>query len=370
MGRWSAGPWVLLAALLAGCPAHHAAGPPPEEIRLKPMVVEAGGPEALKLADQNAEELFQTGVAAFAAKDYETAARAFSRLVAVFPESAHVAEARYDAGLSWERMGEYLRALEHYSVLLGAEDGRAWRDAAFRAAECLYHLEDYRRGAALLHEIAETPGLDPETRIEALVKEGVCLLEAGDDEAAEGRLRKAVGRYHIEVSRGVEPVDDFFAAQGQFYLGELFRLRFERARFEPASSDLATLRDDLEHKAKLLLSAQGHYLRAIRMGHPQWATASGFRIGRLYEVLYDQLSAARAPRELTDPAERLAYREMVHERVRVLLGKAMDAYERTLAAAERVGVGGAWRARVRASFERVRSLLLEDVAPPAADLHE
>lgn len=352
-----------LALCAPGCAAHLASGASSRDVRLRPMVVHAGGKEAVALAGLNADELFQVGVAAFAAKDYEKAARAFSLFVAIHPKDARIEEARFDAGLAWERMGEYLRALAHDRVLVDTAKGQMWRDAAFRTAECLYHLEDYGHAAELLDRVAKADDGDPDTFIRAKVQKGICLLDGGDDDAAETALRRAVGRYILVKDDGKQSVDPYYAAQGQFYLGELYRLRYEHARFDPADDDVEELGKDLEHKAELLLSAQGHYLRAIRMGQVRWATASGYRIGRLYEVLYQQLSAARPPRSLKDPAERLAYRKLLHDRIRTLLEKAMAAYERTLATAERVGVSGAWKSRVESSFERVKQMLLSTAEP-------
>ncbi|RMG21020.1 MAG: hypothetical protein D6729_01800 [Deltaproteobacteria bacterium] len=352
--------------LLAGCAgapvSAHPAGPI-RRITLPPVEIEAGGPGALELADLNAEELWSVAVAAYAAGDYEKAGRAFRRIAEIFPESPRASEAAYNAGLAFERMGEYLWALDAYEPLLDRFEGKDRRDVAFRAAEALYHLEDFGRAARLLAQISKDETVTMPERIEALVKEGVCLLELGEDRQAEARLRRAVGRYHIERRRSEEAVDTYYPAQGQFFLGEVYRLRFERARLDPASVDLDALADDLEHKAELLLSAQGHYLRAIRMGEPRWATAAGFQIGRLYETFFDEMVHASLPPGLEGASERLAYRALLAERVRVLLDKAMTAYERTLATAERTGVKGAWRTRVEASLERVKAFLRKAVQP-------
>jgi tetratricopeptide (TPR) repeat protein len=350
--------------LLAGCPAHRAAvgvvPDDPEEVTLDPVEIVAGGEEALALASLNDQELFQVGTAAFAAGDFEGAARAFSLIVHAHPDSDLAGVAAYNAGFSWERMGEYLTALDYYGPLLDHFAGRDWLDAAFRIADSLYHLEDHREAARLLGRVLEIEGLPPNDRMRALVLQGVCLLEAGHEEEAEHSLRSAVGRYHIEHRRGEDRVDVYFAAKGQFHLGELYRMRFERARLDPAESDFETLADDLEHKAQLLLSAQGHYLRTIRMGEGRWAAAAGHQVGRLYEELYRQITSARMPTGLDGAAQRLAYQELLQEKVRILLEKSMEAYERTLSTAERIGVEGAWRGRIEASLERVKSLLLED----------
>ncbi len=357
---------LALATGLGGCA--HLSGKPTtakakvRHVHLRPMIVRAGGKPEMALVGMNAEELFQVGVAAYAAGNYEKAARAFTRILGDFPESDRGPEARYDAGLAWERMGEYLRALDAYRPLLDAATGKLWRDSAFRVAECLYHLEDYGHAAALLTRIADGAKDAPEIYVRAQVQKGICLLHGDRDDAAETALRRAVGRYLIEKDQHDTAIDPYYAAQGQFYLGELYRLRFEHAAFDPGTEGLDALKADLEHKAELLLSAQGHYLRTIRMGEAHWAAAAGYRVGRLYEILYDQLSAARPPASLTDPAERLAYRKLLHDRIQVLLKKAMSAYERTRATVERVGVDDAWKSRVEASFDRVKQLLLRQAA--------
>ena len=357
---------VLLAfffSVIVGCSAHRPSTTTESkvsEVEIEEVKIFGGDEESLALAALNDEELFQEGASAFAAGHLERAARAFSLLVAAFPESELYAVARYNAGFSWERAGEYLRALEFYDPLLEIVDGRDWLDTIYRVAESLYKLEDYAEAARILGDVLTVEQLPAKDRIRALTQQGVCLLEAGYEEQALHSLRSAVGRYHIEERSGEERLDVHFAAQAQFHIGEVFRKRFERARMDPAGTDFTTLEDDLEHKAQLLLSAQGHYLRTIRMGDAKWATASGHQVGRLYEELYRQLTSARMPTKLDDASKRVAYMELLREKVAVLLEKALEAYEKTLSTSERIGMDKAWRGQIEASLERVKSLLLDE----------
>ncbi|MDF1563704.1 MAG: hypothetical protein P1V51_11720 [Deltaproteobacteria bacterium] len=355
---------ALLASLglAAGCATTTTTGQA-RELELPAVEVRAGSPERVALAALNVEELFQVGMAAHTRGDYERAAMAFESVIAGHPDSPRVADAHFNAGLSWERMGESLRAVDHFLLLLGHQDGSAWEGAALRASDNLYHLEAYADAAALLHELAERSRHDPDLRIEALVKEGVCLLEMGRDVDAESRLRQALGRYHLERREDEDSLDTLYPAQGQFFLGEVYRLRFESGELDAAQS-LEGLEADLTAKGALLLSAQGHYLRAIRMGEAKWAAAAGYELGRLYEIFHRQITRARLPLELKDPAERLAYQQVLQAEVRALLEKALSAYERTLATAERIGVQGRWRERIEAGLDRVRSLLLEETLAP------
>ena len=58
-----------------------------------------------------------------------------------------------------------------------------------------------------------------------------------------------------------------FPAQAQFFLGEIFRVHYESIELD-GSKTTDKLAEDLEYKSELLLSSQGHYLRAIRIGSP------------------------------------------------------------------------------------------------------
>ena len=79
----------------------------------------------------------------------------------------------------------------------------------------------------------------------------------------------------------------------------------------------------LEYEAELLLSAQGHYLRAIKVGNGYWATAAGERIGSLYEVLHKQMMESPVPKELS-AEEGEVYRQEVRRRIRILLTKLLQ----------------------------------------------
>ena len=41
---------------------------------------------------------------------------------------------------------------------------------------------------------------------------------------------------------------------------------------------------DLDEKARLLLKAQRRYIQAIRLNDYEWAAASGYQVGALYEI--------------------------------------------------------------------------------------
>ena len=95
------------------------------------------------------------------------------------------------------------------------------------------------------------------------------------------------------------------------------------------------------------------------MGNGYWATAAGAQIGGLYENLYEHMVNSPAPPEL-DAEEAEVYRQELRKKIRVLLTKSINIYERTLEAAERIGAQNPFVDRTRESLRKVKELLLAD----------
>ncbi|MFY0570693.1 tetratricopeptide repeat protein [Archangium lansingense] len=351
--------WVLVGVLgLVGCRTTGTAvretpETPRQQVQFDPVTVTAD----LELASLNDEELFAGGTSAFAANDFAKAARYFGRLADFHPQSKHREEALYNAGLAYERLEHWDEAYLRFSELADAEKGTGDAlDAAFRLAETQYHLERFAEAAKVLATIARREDLPVSKRLEAQVQQGVCELETGQSEKAEKTLRQALSTY--EALQDKDEVEDYFPAQAHFFIGEIYRQHYDAVKLDPAKGSDA-LANDLNYKAEMLLSAQGNYLRAIRVGNGHWATAAGSQIGALYENLYEHLVNSPAPVEL-DAEEAVIYREELRKKVRVLLTKSINIYERTLEAAERIGSQNAFVVKTRQSLEKMKALLLAD----------
>lgn len=334
---------------LAGC----ATSRPRQEVAFDPEVI-TGDPA---LEGLNDEELFATGSAKFAANELNAAIRYFDRLASSFPDSRHREAALFNAGLAFQKQQRWEEAhLRFQPVADPAAPPGDRLEAAFRAAEALYHLDRFAEAAGLLHTLAARTDLPVGRQLEAQVQEGVCLVESGRREEAETTLRSAVEKYDRLADKS--EVNDYFPGQAQFFLGELYRLGYQTVVLDGAKG-VDALAEDLEHKAQLLLSAQGHYLRAIRIGNGYWATAAGQRIGNLYEDLYEHILASSPPPEL-NPEEAGEYRLELRKKVRVLITKAIAVYEQTLEAAERVGTSGPFIENTRESLKKMKERLVHD----------
>lgn len=361
---------AVLAMLALGSSCAALKPKPPEVVRFEPAVVTGD----LELEKLNDEELFAQGQAAYAAKEWRQAARYYDRLVDFHPESKHLREAGYDAGLSHQQLQEWDDARERFAALADPAKGQGDAlDATFHLAESLFHMSRFDEAAGLLETVAGRQDLSWNKRMDALVQKGVCQLEARKLDDAEATMRKAMGWWQALGDK--DEVDDALPAMAQFHLGEIYRLRYEEFHVDP-EKDIDEQAKEWEYKAEALLSAQGHYLRAIKVGNGVWATASGQRIGGLYEDFYDQLIKFPVPKEFNEE-ESEVYRQELRKKIRVLLTKAIDVYEHTLETAERIGAQHVLVDQARDSLQRMKDLLvtnsqLDDAtpdpspAPPAA----
>jgi tetratricopeptide (TPR) repeat protein len=361
---------LLLAAFgLAGC-VHRvdtvaANKPPPpltrpdRTIQFEPIVITATR-EQVEISALNDAELYAIGQAAMGGGDNAKAVLHFERLADYFPSSRYRPEALYKAGLLLERMKDYAGALSRFLDAAKAYgDSLEGAEAQFKAADQYFFLADYDSAVAILESLAVATYLPGVRHAEAETKRAVCLYSAGRLDDAEKQLRAVLKEIQDELRDDTR--DGYLPSQAQFYLAEVFRQHFLDVKLDPANETQAQLLQDLEYKAQMLLSAQGHYLRCIRVGHPEWATASGYRIGELYQSLYEQLTDATPPRDL-DSEEVEIYRQELRNRIRVLITKAIDAYEQTLAAAERVGATNPFVQETRVQLDRMKTLLLKDEA--------
>ncbi len=96
------------------------------------------------------------------------------------------------------------------------------------------------------------------------------------------------------------------------------------------------------------------------MGNPQWASASGYQVGSLYEEFYDSFVHAPIPPELMGDGEqekREVYYEELRKKIRILLEKSLRTHEQNLLMLERLGVQNEWRDKSKLAFAKLQKML-------------
>jgi len=290
---------------------------------------------------------------------YDQALDVYRRLLRDFPDSPAAAAVRFNMGLIHEGRKAFVASAKLYETIvyepLPVNDDlrRTWLDAHFRLAVSFGKLGRWWKSVRIFDKLLDHEWMRDRDYLEALAGRGISLHEAGEVETAEAALG-AVLRFHREVLRRGYIDDQGLAAEAAFRLGEIATQRYERVRLE---FPLDTLKGRLEEKCGHLLSAQNRYIRAIRYGDAHTVAAAGFGIGRLYEALYTEVTEMPSPSELKGE-QREVYHEEVYGRVRVLLKKAIMAYEKALLVGRRAASAAPWILRIEASLARLQTLFL------------
>ena len=344
----------LLAVALVAC-----AGPG-STVQLDPLHLEGvtldGGTEAVVLEP---ESLFQAGGEAFERGEYQRAFAYYRLLIERFPESPWAGPGQFNAGLSLERLQRWEEALAYFSSAVeGLTDPAEIHDIRLHVATCLEQRQRWDDLVALWDLCLDARGdaLDPLEQIEVFARRGWAQRERGHLALAERDFKAAfaVHRTHLS-SPGMDR--NAHITMARFQVGEIYRELFEDIRFQ---LPMEQMKRDLEDKSNLFLKAQAAYLRAIRHSHPSWSPQAGFRLGALYETLYEHMMAADIPAELPD--EQVSeYFKVLRDRIRPLIEQAVDIFERNIHLTERLGGDDEWLRRSRASLSRLRQVLLEEL---------
>ncbi|MGM0576993.1 MAG: tetratricopeptide repeat protein [Myxococcota bacterium] len=331
---------------------------------LDPMrlaAVEQGGERHVEVLEP--ETLFQEAAEAFEASDYEASARKYGLVVKHFADSRWGDPARYNAGLSLERLERHGEAVPYYEAVADRRSGtKDAHDALFRLATCHESLEEWEAAQAVLSRIL-APEIDdilPVDRLEAHARRGRARQHLADLALAERDYKAALELYREHLDKQALASDPH-VSMAQFQIGEIYRELFQSIRFRLPLDRMAR---DLEDKSNLFLKAQNAYLRTVRLHHPDWAVRGGYRLGALYERFYDDMLAAEVPPDLEREAVEVYYQEL-RDKIRPLIRRAIDVYERNLQLGERMGRRGEWVRRTEASLARLKEIVRDDTSRDA-----
>jgi tetratricopeptide (TPR) repeat protein len=339
--------------------------PPEEELFMEPLHIGIKPDPELGLVDFDAVTLYQEGLRFHESGRCDRAVAFYDRLLKEFSSSRYFSAAAFNAGRCLEELDRTEEAVSRYQVITrGLEKSKDWVDAGFRESMCLSSLGKHQEAAELLDRLVNREELTVSDRIDALVLKGEALKKMGELVKAESTFRRALRIYR---QRGKdEYLDPVPAARAEFRLSELTEERFQAA---PLRLPEEQMQADLEAKAVLLLSAQGGYLRTIRYGDPEWATAAGYRVGNLYLHLHQAMEQAPVPDDLSEEEIKI-YKDVLRKRTAVLLRKALKVFQMTVELAERTFVQNRWTKAARQQLEFVKTQVLSlyedlpDARPP------
>ncbi len=341
---------ITIVIFLYGCPSHvrhqHI------DMTEHPIFIQPGeGP----LTVYDDEELNKVGTQYFSKKDYKNAVDCFKKIVENYPKSAHYKNAVYNLALSYEMLERCDEASKYYKIYSEIVDVTNDIDYKYRLGYVAICLKNYEEAERIFSDILKMSTLSDMDIIEAKTNLGVAKFNKRDFAEASELFNQVIIDY-TKISKEKYVENNYFVAQSIFYLGEIDATKMKEVVLEFPQERLEQL---LEQKAKLLLSAQGYYLRVIKTGNILWATAAGFKTGELYEVFYDHLINAPIPEELTDEQKEI-YKEELKKKISVLITKAVRVYEATIDVGKRTGLDSRWIEYAKEHMDKLKNIFIEE----------
>jgi len=333
-------------------------GTPVEQIEMDPIKIAAvKGPEGTHLETYDVTELFERAGKALSEKRYADAVRDYEQQLKEFPDTRYTKAALYNAGLAYEGLKDWQTAVARFQRLATEHaDSSDAKDAQFQLGACYAEMGNWPASATKFAEILERKDLTADDRIEAMARRGFAQFQLRDLDTSERTLQNAV--YYFNSIASEERLEtDFYLGLVRYQLGEITHERF---RAIPLRLPVKQMSIDMEDKARLLLAAQRQYIDAIKLGNPQWASASGYQIGSLYEEFYDAFIHAPIPDDMMGEAnqeKREVYYEELRKKIRILLEKSLRTHEQNLLMLERLGVENEWRDKSKLAFAKLQKML-------------
>jgi len=358
------GSGVVALALVSACAGKAkndvVVGPPPvEHIEMDPIKISAvKGPDGVHLETFDVAELFEHAGKALAEKRYDDAITSYELLLKEFPgDTKYRLPSLYNEGLALQGKKDWAKAAEVFKKMQAlSPDSSDTKDALFQLGSTYAEMGNWPASATVFAEILERKDMTADDKIEAYARRGYAQFQLKDLDTAERTFSTALYFY-----RSIEKEERL---QTDFYMGlvkyELGQIPHERFRAIPLRLPEKQMAKDMDDKARLLLSAQRQYIETIKMGNPQWASASGYQIGSLYEEFYDAFIHAPIPPELigdTNNEKREVYYEELRKKIRILLEKSLRTHEQNLLMLERLGVQNEWRDKSKLAFAKLQKML-------------
>jgi TolA-binding protein len=335
-------------------------GTPVQEVQMEPIKLQGvKGPDGVQHVETfDATELFERAGAALSDKRFDDSARAYEQLLKEFPsETRYTKAALYNCGLAYQGKKEWSTAIARFQQLadqfVGTSDAK---DAQFQIGASYAELGNWPTSATIFALILERKDLSADDKIEALSRRGFAQFQLHDFDTAERTFKSALWFFQ-SIEREERLQTDFYLGLAKYHLGQIPHERFRLVALRLPEKQMSI---DMEEKARLLLVAQRLYIDTIKLGNPQWASASGYQVGSLYEEFYDAFIHAPMPPELLgdeNQEKREVYYEELRKRIRILLEKSLRTHEQNLLMLERLGVQNEWRDKSKLAFAKLQKLL-------------
>ena len=354
-------PFLLCCVLLASACSSAGSGRPTtpqrQTVEMEELRITAKrGEQGYEFEAYDAADLFNRATELLNQKKCREAVELYDRVSKEFADGGYASASLYNAGLCLQALGDFGSSADRYSALRERyPDSPDRGDASFQLAEVLVQLSRWEETQAVADELLARPDLSADERLEAMARRSQALLGAQQFDDAERYARGALSFYRTRPAE--DPIkDDFFAAACNYVLAETFRQREQGMAFPEG---LEPQKAVLLRRAELLLEAQREYFNTISLNNVDnyhWSAASGYRIGNMYDELWQAIMQAPVPKHLP-PEGHPIYHDELASMIKPLLRHAIRYWELTQMSIERARIQTPWAEKIKSDLERVRALL-------------
>src|SRR5262245_30326180 len=351
---------VLMSACAGKAKNDVAVGPPPvEHIEMDPIKISAvTGPDGGHLETFDVAELFEHAGKALAEKRYDDAIAGYEQLLREFPgDNKFRLPSLYNQGLAHQGKKDWAKAADVFKKMAElAPNHPDTKDALFQLGATYAEMGNWPTSGTIFAQLLERKDMTADDKIEAYARRGFAQFQLKDLDTAERTFTSAL-YFFRSIEKDERLQTDFYLGLVKYHLGQIPHERFRAIPLRLPEKQMAK---DMDDKARLLLSAQRQYIETIKMGNPQWASASGYQVGSLYEEFYDSFIHAPIPPELVgdgNQEKREIYYDELRKRIRILLEKSLRTHEQNLLMLERLGVQNEWRDKSKLAFAKLQKML-------------
>ena len=258
----------------------------------------------------------------------------------------------YNIAVTYFKMKEFDKALDKYSSIIKKYkiDNDFLIDVIINITEIYGKRKEWKKINILLDKYySKFNFIDNKWDfLELSIKYEVALYHEKRFDDAEFTVLKAYRQF--KKYRNIFPYlsreQRYFLSMGYFFIGEITAQRFEQIEIKGSIKKTASI---LDRKSELVLRAQNYYMNSMNFKDKYWATASGYRIGEMYDVFYEQIIKAKINVKLTFE-ERIVYKEELKLRIQSLLKKAIAIFEENIKMSERLSENNIW---IKKTLERL-----------------
>lgn len=268
-----------------------------------------------------------------------------------FPDSEQVDKSLMKAAQLSETLPDYRRAAENYLELVNIRPHSEFAASAlYNAAVCYENLGKHERAGELFESYSATYKNDPEKRIEAMCKSGDAAFRRQDYKRAKD-IFNSVLRYYQSNRNSGQVLDEFYAAQAQFMLGEVYFTHYLKIKL------IEPLQKNIQRKESTLQVIVKAYNDAATYQIADWKTAALHKLGEAFEEFGHFWWSSERPAGL-DATQMASYEATLRgNKVEPFQLKALEFYQSNIKLGEENNIQNDWVTRSRTRLAALENVL-------------